>query len=185
MTEIKAFQELQSGSQKALMWFMEKYSAYVSTVIYNVSGGKLSKSDIEETASDVFLVLWNRAGTMDYRSIKGFLAKVARNTAIKKLRSIGQEFSLEDDVIAVAQDGPEILYMDKERDEIVRCAVLDMGEPDREIFLRHYYYGQSYAEISAAMGIKIPTIKTRAMRGREKLKTALASKLYGEEASIT
>ena len=183
MTEKKAFLELQKGSQKALIWFIEKYSAYVSTVIYNVTRGKLSKSDIEETASDVFLVLWNRADTMEYRSIKGFLAKVARNTAIKKLRSTGQDLYLEDDFIVVGQDSPESLYLAKERKQIVRCAVLNMDEPDREIFLRHYYYGQSYAEISDIMGIKIPTIKTRTMRGREKLKTALASQLYGEEAS--
>ena len=184
MTEKKAFLELQKGSQKALIWFMEKYSTYVSTVIYNVSGGKLSKSDIEETASDVFLVLWNRADTMEYRSIKGFLAKVARNTAIKKLRTTGQDLSLEDDYIVIEHDSPENIYLAKERAQIVRCAVLDMDEPDREIFLRHYYYGQSYAEISDATGIKIPTIKTRAMRGRVKLKNALTAKLYGEEVSF-
>ena len=55
MTEGKALKELQRGSQQALAWFIDKYTPYVSTIIYNIIGGDMSEADIEEVASDVFL----------------------------------------------------------------------------------------------------------------------------------
>ncbi|MEF9971380.1 MAG: sigma factor-like helix-turn-helix DNA-binding protein, partial [Oscillospiraceae bacterium] len=52
-------------------------------------------------------------------------------------------------------------------------AVLAMELPDREIFLRHYYYYQALAQISVEMEINVSTVKTRLRRGREKLKEIL------------
>lgn len=57
MTEGKALKELQRGSQQALAWFIDKYTPYVSTIIYNIIGGDMSEADIEEVASDVFFAL--------------------------------------------------------------------------------------------------------------------------------
>ena len=47
MTEGKALKELQRGSQQALAWFIDKYTPYVSTIIYNIIGGDMSTADIE------------------------------------------------------------------------------------------------------------------------------------------
>lgn len=49
-------------------------------------------------------------------------------------------------------------------------AKLALPYPDREIFLRHYYYCQSLKTISQEMDINISTIKTKLHRGRKKLK---------------
>lgn len=59
-----------------------------------------------------------------------------------------------------------------------RRAVDGMGEPDREIFLRHYYYCQSVADIAAALDMNANTVKTRLRRGRERLRAELSK---GEE----
>lgn len=53
-----------------------------------------------------------------------------------------------------------------------------MGEPDREIFLRHYYYCQSVTDIAAALDMNANTVKTRLRRGRERLRAELSK---GEE----
>ena len=60
----------------------------------------------------------------------------------------------------------------------IRRAVDGMGEPDREIFLRHYYYCQSVADIAAALDMNANTVKTRLRRGRERLRAELSK---GEE----
>ncbi len=48
-----------------------------------------------------------------------------------------------------------------------------MGQPDREIFLRHYYYAQTVQEISRETGLNESTVKTKLRRGRMRLKTIL------------
>ena len=56
---------------------------------------------------------------------------------------------------------------------MVRLAVTRLGEPDREIFLRHYYYAQTVTEIGRIMGLNESTIKTKLRRGRMRLKELL------------
>ena len=55
----------------------------------------------------------------------------------------------------------------------MREAVLAMPYPDREIFLRHYYYGQKLEAIAQEMDMNLSTVKTRLRRGREKLRSVL------------
>ena len=60
MTEAKALRELQKGSQQALEWMIDTYNPYVSTIVYNIIGGRMTQADVEETVSDVFFALWNK-----------------------------------------------------------------------------------------------------------------------------
>ena len=54
------------------------------------------------------------------------------------------------------------------------CAALDqIGDPDREIMIRHYYYYQSSTEISEKMSLNSETVKSKIKRTREKLKKIL------------
>ena len=56
----------------------------------------------------------------------------------------------------------------------VKRAVLEMGQPEKDIFLRSYYYYQSLEEIAEDMNIPLSTVKTKLRRGRMKLKQSLA-----------
>lgn len=175
MTEEKALRELQCGSQQALEWFIDKYTPYVTTVIYNVIGGDMTAADIEEVASDVFLVFWKNAQKVRLLSIKAYLGSVARITAKRKYREMGKPLPIDNDVLIISSDSPESDYLKKEREKLVKQAVLGMKQPDREIFLRHYYYGQSVTAISCAMQINVSTVKSKLSRGREKLRISLGA----------
>ena len=48
-----------------------------------------------------------------------------------------------------------------------------MGQPDRDIFLRFYYYYQSIEDIALEMDINLSTVKSKLRRGRGKLKQTL------------
>lgn len=175
MTEAKALRELQRGSEAALEWFIDRYSGYVSAVVYNIIGGSHPREDVEEVCSDVFVGLWNSATRIKGGSVKAYLAGMARNKSIDRLRSGGFELPLEDDAIELS--GPaEILDKAEERAAVHR-AVLEMDWPDREIFLRHYYYCQKLRDIAAAMGFPEATVKTRLRRGREKLRAVLEQEI--------
>lgn len=170
MKEIKAMKELRAGSEDALQFFIHKYTPYVTTVIFNIIGTSMDMADIEEIAADVFFALWQNAATV--HSVKGFLGTVARNKAKNKLRETGRELPLDDQIAA------DCLTLEKhvEKKELaaaVKKAVMHLPQPDREIFLRFYYYYQTQEEIAAEMGINISTVKTKLRRGRERLKRSL------------
>lgn len=171
MTEMAALKKLQNGSEEALGWFIEKYTPYVTTIIHNILGDYMDRSDVEEVAADVFYKLWEHAQTV--HSPKGFLGTVARNLAKNKCREIGLCLPLEKQILVVDGEIPEERLEKQELQKVVKGAVLGMPQPDREIFLRYYYYCQTLEAISADMGINLSTVKTKLRRGRIRLRSSL------------
>ena len=70
MDEHKALQELKRKNEKALIWFIDRYSAYVNTIIYNIIGSSMPGADIEEISSDVFFTLWMNAEKVSHGKAK-------------------------------------------------------------------------------------------------------------------
>ena len=127
----------------------------------------MDMADVEEVASDVFFALWENARKV--YSVKGYLGTVARNMAKNKLRSLGWDLPLDERMLVVAGDNPETALEEKEKAKAVKRAVLRMPHPEREIFLRHYYYCQKIETISREMDIPLSTVKTKLRRGRARL----------------
>ena len=173
MTDAKALTQLQSGDPQALEWFIERYGNYVGTVVNSVLQGCMSHEDVEEVTSDVFVTFWKSAEKLFPLNLKGYLSRVARSLALRKLRERTQELPLEEDILFLEEDALIEKCDQGERDRRVREAVLSMTQPDREIFLRHYYYCQSVSVIAEKMKLNPSTIKTRLKRGREKLRQHL------------
>ena len=173
MTDSKALKLLQAGDQQALEWFIDRYSNYVGAIVNSVLQGSMSQADVEEVTADVFVTLWKSAERLFPFNIKGYLSRVSRSLAMRKLRERKQELRLDEDILILEEDSL-IERLDREqRDELVRQAVLSMTQPDREIFLRFYYYCQSVSVIAEKMGMNQSTVKTRLRRGREKLRQHL------------
>lgn len=173
MTEAKALSQLQAGDQQALEWFIDKYGPYVGAVVNSVLQGRMSREDVEEVSADVFVTFWKSAQKLIPLNLKGYLSRVARSLALRKLRERSQELPLEEDVLSVEEDALIEKLDQQERDRLVREAVLSLPQPDQELFLRHYYYGQSVPVISESMQMNPSTVKTRLRRGREKLRQHL------------
>lgn len=171
MTERQALKELRSGSEEALGWFIHQYTPYVTTVIHNIIGTYMDTADEEEVAADVFFALWENARQV--HSPKGFLGTVARNKAKNKLRELTDDLPLLAHILIVDELDLEEQAAKKELAAAVKRAVLAMRQPDKEIFLRFYYYYQSLEAISLEMGINLSSVKSRLRRGREKLKQSL------------
>ena len=173
MTEVSALLRLQHGKEDALVWFIDKYTPYVCTVIRYIIGAAMSEQDVEEVASDVFLALWAQADCVALDAVRPWLGGVARNKALQKLRDRGLTLPLEEDLLVTGGGDPEAALEKADRDRIVREAVLAMEPTDREIFLRYYYHCQPIAHIARDLRIPGSTVKSRLRRGREKLRAML------------
>lgn len=173
MEERRALKALKRRDEGALAWFIDRYTPYVSAVVFNITGAYLPAADGEEIVSDVFLALWKNADRVWPGKVKMYLSGTARNMARDALRRVGREIPLEEDILPGAETDPQWELERREQARLVRSALLDMGYPDREIFLRHYYYCQPLAQIGEEMDMNLSTVKTRLRRGREKLREQL------------
>ncbi len=182
MDEKQALRALKKQEEAALAWFIGRYAPYVNTILFRILGESMSLSDIEETSSDVFLVLWQNAGNIRTGHVKAYLSAVARHRARDRLRKAGREQPLEGDEITVSGEDVERMLVFREQAAIVRRSILRMKQPDREVFLRRFYYYQPLAQIAEEMGLNLSTVKTKLRRGREKLKDELRKGGYDIEA---
>lgn len=173
MTEAKALAQLQAGDPRALEWFIDRYSAYVGAIVKGILQGSMSGADVEEVTADVFVTLWKSAEKLVPLNLKGYLSRVARSLALRKLRERKRELPLEEDILILPEDSLIEALDRADRDRLVREAVFSLPQPDREIFLRHYYYCQSVAVIAERLRMNPSTVKTRLRRGREKLRQHL------------
>lgn len=178
MDECKALRKLRHKDERALEWFIDRYAAYVNTIIYNIIGSSMSSSDIEEVSSDVFFTFWVNAEQILPGKAKAYLGGVARNKAKEYTRKIGVEVPLEDDVIFISEENLEQNFEEREQAQYIRSAILAMSYPEREIFFRYYYFYQPIMEIAEEMNMNTSTIKTKLRRGRKKLKELLVKGGY-------
>jgi RNA polymerase sigma-70 factor (ECF subfamily) len=131
----------------------------------------LTKEDIEEVASDVFLSLWDNADKVD--KLKPYMSATARNKAKNKLRSISDSLPLEEAILIDDSATPDEMLIAENERQFIKSAVLNMEDTDRDIFLRYYYDSQTVSEIACATNINQATVKQRLSRGRKKLKLTI------------
>ena len=160
--------------ENALGDIILKYTPLVSTIIYNVSKGGMTKEDIEEVTQDVFITLWKNSKKIQPDKLKGYICRIAKTRAINKLSSIKSNTILNiddydpEDNFDIA-DQTETKEINKELMEVVNS----IGEPDKEILIRYYFYYQKTLKISEIMKLNLETVKTKLKRTREKIKIAL------------
>lgn len=170
MTEEKLLLRLRKGKTDALEVLIDRYNGYVASIITFILGSSGTRQDVEELVSDVFLAVWNHADAITVGKIKPYIAATARNRARSFLRGI-RELPMElDEVILPIADNTQNALLEKEQHRLIRQAILEMPTPDKEIFLRYYYYFQSSGDIAQQMNLSPGTVRTHLMRGRNKLK---------------
>lgn len=182
MDEQKLAERLMNGEQTALEEVTRKYTPLVSTIISNIVAGCFSVQDIEEITSDTFIALWFNRNKIQPDKLKGFLCCIAKNKAKNKIKSNQRH----QDIVSIeGMDFEDSLNVseqieDKFISEALRNALDEIGEPDREIIVRHYYYYQSSTVISEKMQMNSETVKSRIKRAKDKLKKILTERGFAK-----
>lgn len=173
MTEAEMRRRLHRGNRQDFEEIVRYYTPYVMTILQNQLGTEHTEADVEEVCMDVFLALWHNREKIHSDNLRGWLVRVARNKACDLMRKKGVRTVPLEDLLAVDDDRILDEMEQKEKSHLVRDALGKLGEPDREIFLRYYYYEQKIGEIAGEMGMNPETVKSRLKRGREALKKIL------------
>ena len=133
---------------------------------------------MEEAVSDSFVALWKAIETGRYdRSvgIKYYLYGIARRTALNKKRELAKNQTTEDidNVVRIADVDVEQEAVRKVEYQILNEMIMELGSPDKEIFLYRYYEQFTIKEIAAKLMITVKTVENKLTRGRARLKKKL------------
>ena len=154
---------------------IDRYSSYVVAVVSKVADGQLGHGDIEELCADVFIKLWDKRKslTIGEGKLKAYIAALARNKTINLLKVKGKGISipLEEDFIDYTSPESEVLR--QEESQLVNEVIATLPEPDREIFIRRYFYMEKVVDISRRLGINVATVGTKLFRSKKKLEATL------------
>lgn len=180
MDKNDAANRLRLHDETALEEIVKAYTPYVSTIIYNVTKGGMSISDMEEVTADVFITLWKNSEKVNGETLTGYLAAIAKSKTKDKLRRVTAKADIVDIENAELADSYSLAdTLDTtmlSRD--IESSINELGKPDREIVIRYYYYYQSTPKIADILGLNADTVKTKLRRARLKLKKFLTERGY-------
>jgi RNA polymerase sigma-70 factor, ECF subfamily len=130
----------------------------------------------EETAQDVMVELWSKAG--GYRPERGtvfaWAATVAHRRAVDRVRS---EVSRRRREAALPEerelDGTDDALLREEDGRRVRECLETLTELESQAVVHAYYDGLSYAEVASRLASPLPTVKSRIRFGLIRLRGCL------------
>ena len=182
-TDLALVRRMQSGDQRALSEFYERWFPIVNGL---VSRMVKSAGDVEDVVEETFWQAWRQANRFaeDRGSVQTWLLTIARSRALDRLRArrrlredpLVDATAGEADTSAPTPAAPSDPLADAEhaeRSRIVRAALADLPAEQREALELGYFGGLSQSEIAEQTGQPLGTIKTRMRLALQKLRERL------------
>ena len=170
---IKLFTE---RSENAVEATQRKYGAYCNTIAFNILG---DAQDAEECVSDSLFKTWNAIPPAKPASLRSFVGRITRNTALDRYESRsaekrgGGQLALALDELTESIPAPEA-QAPGEITAILNAFLAGLGRDERIIFVRRYWYLDSVRDIAEKLGFGESKVKTSLFRSREQLKKMLS-----------
>ncbi|MDR2940533.1 MAG: sigma-70 family RNA polymerase sigma factor [Clostridiales bacterium] len=168
---------MKKDDNELLNYLINTYSSYIFSIVNRICDKSCSVEDIEECVSDIIISLWRNSEKIDFNkgTLKTYIAATSRNTAINLLKSTKTRkffLPIKEDVLSFSDD-PIDTILKKENNEAILDFLSQLNEIDRKIFIKRFYFGDSYKKISKDLNIKVRIIEGKIYRCRIKLKKFL------------
>ena len=173
MTEKQLLFGLRAGNERALDAAIEQYSRLLWSVARPILRNIGTVEDMEECVADAFIQLWKSSAVLDQSggSVKTWLCVAVKSRAIDRYRKIIQKSEIAlDEQLASCGSGIVDQTLDAVLQRELIAAIHALGEPDREIILRRFYYRQKPKDISLALDLPIRQVENRIFRAKLKLR---------------
>ena len=185
MTDEILLSEINKNPSKGFSLLLNEYSPLVFKICRAVLLPVGTNEDAQECAADVFAEFFKNREKVDLSkgNIKALLAFAAKTRAIDRYRKLkkesGKTVALEETEELVS---PVFAFDEsekRERSRLVKDAVFSLGEPDRTIIIRKYFFGETAAEIGKRISLSADAVQKRSQRALQKLKELLEQKTGG------
>lgn len=181
-------QRISKKEQTAFEQLVKRYQSMVLNICYGFIG---DYHQAEETAQDVFVQIYKKAGSFRHESkVSTWIYRIAVNLSLNSIRrnkrlmwikNIGfsplDESQAEKIPIGVQIDEPAALLEQKESKRILRSAVDHLPHKQRTAFILNQFEGLSAEEISKILKVPINAVEVRIHRAKRKLQSVLSHQI--------
>ncbi len=183
MDDKKIIELFFNRSEQAIHELSEKYGKLCHKIAKNILN---NNSDAEECVNDTYLGVWNSIPPNHPESLVSYVCKIARNIACKRYNY--NTASKRNSIYDVAlEELEECLTSTKDVESEIESSLLTetieqfldtLDSKDRVIFMRRYYFSDSYAEIAEFTGLTEKNVSVRLTRLRSKMRDYLTERDY-------
>ena len=173
MKEQDLVRRLQDRDETAMEEFLRRFTPLMSYIIAPILPGA---HDREECISETAMTVWEKVGSYDPEkgSWTTWLTAVTRNQALNRARKLRREDSTElTPDIPSPEPTPEERVIQQERQAALVEALQYLGDRERMLFYRKYYYRQPTAQMAAELGMTERAVEGRLYRIKQKLRKRL------------
>ncbi len=136
--------------------------------------------DAEECVNDAYLGVWNTVPPRRPDPLRPYVCAIVRNRSIARYhanaaqkRDSRYDLSLQELEDCLGGPSAEDAVQARELVTILEGFLDGLSRENRTIFLRRYWFCDSYDEISRRVGLREKTVSVRLVRMREKLRNHL------------
>jgi len=166
--EKKIVSLLEQGDKRAISIIYENYSSALYGVILKIT---LNEALAEDALQESFVKIWKYAKKYDSKKAKLFtwMYRIARNTAIDKLRSHNLKFTKE---VQISDSNVYKLSTDSLNQDTIdlKKHVANLESKYQVVLNALYFEGMTQQEASEELDIPLGTIKSRLKIGLRELK---------------
>jgi RNA polymerase sigma factor (sigma-70 family) len=164
------------GDKRAFVEIVSRHQAMVCGIALSILGDFAAS---EDAAQEAFLTAWRKfAELREPERLRGWLAQIARNSALGHLRRSRPEEPLEHlegaPDLAIDLPGPDEAAARSEEAALVRETLSKLPEEYRLPLILFYREGHSTRAVAEALGISEDAARQRMSRGREMIREQLA-----------
>ena len=165
-------------SEKAIEELEAKYGKICLQTSYNILG---NYPDAEECINDSYLGVWNAIPPTRPDPLLTYVLKIVRNLSLNcyhknQARKRNSTYDLAVEELSEFLAAPESVESTMEAKELVKTVeeFLDsLKTRDRVIFVRRYWFYDSYEQIAARVGLSSKNVSVKLTRLRKQLKVYL------------
>jgi RNA polymerase sigma-70 factor, ECF subfamily len=181
--DLETVDAVRGGNVDAFEQLIERHSRRVYRTLVGILG---DPEDARDAMQDTFLKAFQHLDNFQGRSkFSTWLVSIATNTGLQRLRERKPVESLDDSPSDAGEsfrprqvrswaDDPEQLYSQAERRRLVESSVMKLPAKYRVAVVLRDLELLSTEEAAAALGLEVPALKSRLLRGRLMLREALA-----------
>jgi len=181
MDDEKIIELFFNRSEQAIEEVDKKYGKTCHNISYNILHNKL---DAEECVNDAYLGAWNAIPPARPNPFLTYLCKIVRNLSLKRYefntaikRNSTYDVAMEE--LESCLSSPETVESEialKELTHIIENFLDSLSTENRVIFLRRYWFSDTYSDIAARVGMTEKNVSVRLTRIREKLRNYLTER---------
>lgn len=182
--ELALVRAAKDGDLEAFSELVRRYDRNIFRIAQHITH---NEEDAQDVVQDAFLKAYQNLGQFQEQSkFYTWLVRIAVNEALMRLRKRrnGRIVSLDEDVeteegtmpreVADWSPNPEQIYGQSELGDILRKTIQGLPPGFRTVFVLRDVEGLSTEETAEMLGLSVPAVKSRLLRGRLQLRERLA-----------